>query len=273
MVVRTSGHQHLLSAPPTQVGDFLLPPQPTAMWTLPILISLLQVGCKCSRIQVGFEGTGVVLGKDKERGKRWDGPWPLFHLWICHAPLPAGPCNLCHWGLMFPTWSLTVRHWRESFPSALGPIQGLCLPWELLRGEKVLRIHPISSREKRNSGAMQQIRQWRGREMARVSLSLFLRAVALEFDLMPATHLSLALPLAVHSLWGHQLRVFHPTGSFSALLCRTSQTQNYPSQAPSVLDLLQKLSSGKRLQLLFYSFCFSPWALYYFGSALPKLTS
>lgn len=150
----------------------------------------------CNRIQVGFEGTGVVLGKDKERGKRWDGPWSLFHLWTCHALFPAGPCNPCHWGLMLPTWSLTVRYWRESFPSALGPIQGLCLLWESLRGEKVLRIHPISSREKRNSGAMQQVWQWRGREMVRVSLFLFLRSSC--FRIWSNASHSSALDLSSH---------------------------------------------------------------------------
>lgn len=199
----------------------------------------------CNRIQEGFEGTGVVLGKDKERGKRWDGPWSLFHLWTCHAPLPAGPCNPCHWGLMLPTWSLTVRHWRESFPSALGPIQGLCLLWELLRGEKVLRIHPFP-RERRetlvrcNKYGSEEERKW-----PEYPFLYSWEAVALEFDLMPATHLPLTFPLMVHSLWGHQLRVFHLTGPSSVLLCRTSQTQNYHSQTPVDLNFSRSSLVGK----------------------------
>ena len=75
----------------------------------------------------------------------------------------------------------------RSFTSVLFPIQGLCLSWELASGENILRIHPVSSREKKTD-QKQQVWQQRGREMRREFLFLLPRSSCLDFDPVPATH-------------------------------------------------------------------------------------
>ena len=154
--------------------------------------------------------------------------------------LPVFLCRRCE---LREQWGCCGR----SFTSALFPIQGLCLSWELVSGENILRIHPVSSREKKTD-QKQQIWQQRGREMGREFLFLLPRSSCLDFDPVPATH----------QPWGFALGL-HRSGSGLPPPRRAVQSSpllTQPDTNHHDRELLQKLSRGKRLQLLFYSFCF-----------------
>lgn len=152
------------------------------------------------------------------------GPGPLVTEGSCSALIWDSSPSLAGNSQLSPCWrKLCVRiavpmastqgrvgGWRGAFSPAPLPIQAPCLPWELVRTEEFCRVLPVSSREKRSSGQMQQAWQWRGRETGREFFLGSLAAVVLEFVLIPALRQPQTFALRLHCGFASQLRVTPP---------------------------------------------------------------